>query len=198
MVGRTQQPSPDSLVSVKDAEAYWQNVSPSVDGMLGGYPQVSKIDLQGSREFLAKLNIDAKTKGQRIPRALEGGAGIGRVTRGVLLNITEQVDVIEPIAKFTANLLDIPGVGQILNIGLQDWQPQEDIKYELIWIQWCASQLPDADLIQFFQRCITALKPEGFIVVKENLSNWGEDVFDEEDSTLNRYSSKLRSYKIQC
>lgn len=50
-------------------------VDADVNGMLGGFPYVSKVDLQTSRNFLAKLGIGTK-EGQRIVNAaLEGGAG---------------------------------------------------------------------------------------------------------------------------
>ncbi|KLO83232.1 Uncharacterized protein LW93_14900 [Fusarium fujikuroi] len=183
-----QHPLPDSLISMDEAMNYWQNVSASVDGMLGGFPSVSRIDLQGSRSFLAKLGIGKP----RVSRALEGGAGIGRITKGLLLDVAETVDIIEPVAKFTAGLVDTPGVGQIHNIGLQDWQLQ-DIQYDLIWTQWCAGQIPDVLLIQYLERCASALAPLGIIVVKENLSTSGEDTYDKVDSSVTRTDEGFRA-----
>lgn len=60
---------------------YWQSIEASDDGMLGGvlsvegFSQVSRIDLQGSRGFLAKLGIGTKNGRQKVSQALEGGAG---------------------------------------------------------------------------------------------------------------------------
>jgi len=60
---------------------YWEGVSADTDGMLGGVPSlagfshVSKVDLQGSRSFLAKLGIGEKNGRRRVSSALEGGAG---------------------------------------------------------------------------------------------------------------------------
>ncbi|KAK7588566.1 hypothetical protein V3481_007590 [Fusarium oxysporum f. sp. vasinfectum] len=184
-----QHPLPDSLISMDEAMNYWQNVAASVDGMLGGFPSVSRIDLQGSRSFLAKLGIGKP----RVLRALEGGAGIGRITKGLLLDVAETVDIIEPVAKFTAGLVDTPGVGQIHNIGLQEWQPQ-DVQYDLIWTQWCAGQIPDVLLIQYLERCASALAPAGIIIVKENLSTSGEDTYDEVDSSVTRYVCKSQPH----
>ncbi|KAG5811414.1 hypothetical protein H9Q74_005086 [Fusarium xylarioides] len=158
---------PDSLVSTDVAMNYWQNVAPSVDGMLGGFPSVSRIDLQGSRLFLAKLCINNKLQ---ISRALEVGAGIGRVTK-----------------------VDTPGVGQIFNIGLQDWRPQPDVKYDLIWTQWCACQISDTLLVKYLQRCAASLSADGVIVLKENLSDCGVYMYDEVDSSVTRYAYKSRT-----
>ena len=38
-----------------NAEVYWRDVPPTVDGMLGGYGSISNIDLNGSKVFLKKL-----------------------------------------------------------------------------------------------------------------------------------------------
>src|SRR5690242_19754364 len=48
-------PPPDSQIDRATSLAYWGSTSADVNGMLGGYPQVSGIDLRGSRAFLAKL-----------------------------------------------------------------------------------------------------------------------------------------------
>jgi len=43
--------------------------------MLGGFPHISRVDLQGSRTFLAKLGIGTKEGLRTVGSALEGGAG---------------------------------------------------------------------------------------------------------------------------
>jgi protein N-terminal methyltransferase len=101
------------------------------------------------------------------------------------------VDVIEPISKFTAALQGKPGVRSVFNMGLEDWQPEEGVKYDLIWIQWCVGHLTDEQLIHFLGRCKTALKEGGVIVVKENNSTTEADDFDEVDSSVTRYVFKF-------
>ena len=111
---------------------------------------------------------------------------VGRITEGLLLGVADQVDVIEPIAKFTAGLQSKPGVRSVFNIGLEEWTPSDDVKYELIWTQWCVGHLTDEQLVQYLERCKSALSPDGLIVVKENLSTTGADVFDDIDSSVTR------------
>ena len=71
----------DSLISKEQSLQYWENVDASDDGMLGGVPTVagfsntSKIDLQGSRSFLAKLGIGMTNDRRTVAHTLEGGAG---------------------------------------------------------------------------------------------------------------------------
>lgn len=68
-------PAADSFISKEDGLKYWEGVSPDVDGMLGGIPAVTRVDLQGSRNFLAKLGFGSKNGLRIAKRALEGGAG---------------------------------------------------------------------------------------------------------------------------
>lgn len=51
------------------------DVDADVNGMLGGFPYVSRVDLQGSRNFLAKFGIGTKDGQRTVAAALEGGAG---------------------------------------------------------------------------------------------------------------------------
>ena len=114
---------------------------------------------------------------------------IGRITEGLLLGIAEKVDIVEPIAKFSENLKGKAGIGEIFNVGLEDWSPQEsgELKYDLIWNQWCLGHLTDAQLTTYLEKCQKVLKTDGLIIVKENMSTSGGDVFDEVDSSVTRY-----------
>lgn len=63
------------------ATVYWEGIDADINGMLGGIPsiagysQVSKVDIQNSRGFLAKLGIGKKNGRHTVDNALEGGAG---------------------------------------------------------------------------------------------------------------------------
>ncbi|OTB08584.1 hypothetical protein M426DRAFT_316597 [Hypoxylon sp. CI-4A] len=194
--------APDSLISADDGRRYWAGIDADVNGMLGGYPNVSRTDLRGSRSFLAKLGLGRAKGSKAVNRALEGGAGIGRITQGLLLDVAETVDVVEPIAKFTAGLVGLPGVGRIHNVGLEEWRPDDEtteVKYDLIWNQWCLGHLTDEQLEAYLRRCGDALSVDdddgnvrGVIVVKENLSVAGRDLFDDEDSSVTRQDETFR------
>ncbi|PNY23253.1 Uncharacterized protein TCAP_06795 [Tolypocladium capitatum] len=197
-------PAPDSYISAHAGRAYWQGIDADVNGMLGGIPAVSKIDLQGSRAFLAKLGIGRGRAGLRtLTRALEGGAGIGRVTEGLLLTITDTVDVVEPIAKFTDALSRTHGVGRVYNMGLEDWDGSSgeskdgdddgSVRYDLFWNQWCLGHLKDDQLVRYLQRCAARMSDEkSLVVVKENMSTSGRDLYDEVDSSVTRQDEKFR------
>ncbi len=52
-------------------------------------------------------------------------------------------------------------------------------------IQWVLGYLTDNDLVDFFKRCKLALKPNGLIILKENLAQEKPE-FDESDSSWTR------------
>jgi protein N-terminal methyltransferase len=113
------------------------------------------------------------------------------------------VDIVEPIEKFTdvmkdskewSILRETGRLGQIYNIGLQDWIPQAS--YDLMWNQWCVGHLTDIELVEHLKRCKHSLNPRGWIVVKENLSSDPGDTFDEIDSSVTRWEEIEPSIKI--
>lgn len=103
------------------------------------------------------------------------------------MKVSKQVDIIEPVAKFTAGLKGKAGIRTIHNMGLEDWVPGQNDCYDLVWIQWCVGHLTDIQLVQYLKRCKSALNPKGgVIIVKENLSTIDTDMFDEVDSSITR------------
>lgn len=214
---------PDASINVSASLAYWEGVTSDNNGMLGGFPQTSRIDLQGSSNFLTKLRraragqaATAKQALSPLDRVADCGAGIGRITKGLLLSVGRRVDIVEPVKKFTDELVkelentqaDATGestergqVGEVINLGLQDWVPEPGA-YNLIWNQWCVGHLTDAQFITYLERCKEGLvkpkdgegKAEAWIVVKENLSTdiRHKDIYDEEDSSVTRSDEKFR------
>ena len=97
------------------------------------------------------------------------------------------MDIVEPIAKFTNILNSMPGIGMIFNTGLEDWKLPLEYTYDLVWAQWCLGHLTDAQLVAYLQACAEALGEGGYIIVKENLTSTGSDMFDDEDNSVTRY-----------
>lgn len=64
----------DAHIDHGNARSYWQSIDANVNGMLGGFPYISKVDLQGSKNFLAKLGVGGKS-GIKVGRAVDCGAG---------------------------------------------------------------------------------------------------------------------------
>nr|CAG4652207.1 EOG090X0EJQ [Triops cancriformis] len=170
----------------RDAASYWAQVPATVDGVLGGYGHVSSIDVQGSERFLRAL---AQANCPLQERALDCGAGVGRVTKEFLRNHFKIVDLVEQDPRFLetaeTDLIAMGHQGRFFCQGLQKFQPEEGY-YDVIWSQWVLGHLVDVDLIKFFERCKVGLRPRGYLVIKENVTASGEVEMDHTDSSVTR------------
>jgi protein N-terminal methyltransferase len=206
-------------ISYDKAKGYWENVEPTVCGMLGGIPEVgfigkslkffdclpismaifSFLDIQGSSSFLKLLFKYKPAPGKT--RALDCGAGIGRVTKNLLMNEFKTVDLVEQDEKFcnkAKETLETSGhLGQIFNEGLQDFNGG-DHKYDVIWSQWVLGHLTDDDLVHFFKRISAMLDKNGMIVVKENFTKDNEIIADDTDSSITRPISLFKKLAKQA
>ncbi|KAG1756717.1 alpha-N-methyltransferase NTM1 [Suillus paluster] len=102
---------------VPDLEAgiqYWATQPANYDGVLGGFGTgpLPRVDALGSRRFLLELlpelsivpspfrSISTPVSETRRVRALDVGAGVGRVTSDVLLPLVSDVVLLEPVEPF--------------------------------------------------------------------------------------------------
>ncbi|XP_054612692.1 N-terminal Xaa-Pro-Lys N-methyltransferase 1 isoform X1 [Dunckerocampus dactyliophorus] len=178
-----------------NAEGYWKEVPPTVDGMLGGYGNISSIDINGSKAFLRKFLGEGEGK-TTAGCALDCGAGIGRISKRLLLPLFKTVDLVDVTQEFLDKAKTYLGedgkrVGNYFCLGLQDFVP-EGGRYDVIWIQWVIGHLTDNHLVEFLRRCHKALRPNGLIVIKDNVSYEGV-VPDEVDSSVCRDLEIVRS-----
>ncbi|PBC27321.1 N-terminal Xaa-Pro-Lys N-methyltransferase 1 isoform X1 [Apis cerana] len=178
------------------AAKYWEHVPATVDGMLGGFGFISQIDIKGSTKFLKALfeleNPPSKTF------ALDCGAGIGRITKNLLLNHFKHIDLVEQNLKFleVAKTYLKNYSSRIQNyypIGLQNFYFNTK-KYDVIWCQWVLGHLKHNDLIEFFKKCSCGLRSNGIIVIKENVTTSENLEVDTKDSSVTRPLSEL--YRI--
>ncbi|KAJ1975897.1 hypothetical protein H4R34_004170 [Dimargaris verticillata] len=125
------------------------------------------------------------------------GAGIGRVTKGLLAPIFAKVDLVEQCANFVQHgqesylqpEIQQGKIGDVFVQGLQTFDPAPG-RYDVIWCQWVLSHLTDEDLVAFFKRCQTGLKPTGLIFIKENVVQ-SQAIVDDEDSSITRTEPEL-------
>lgn len=178
------------------AADYWQNVTPTIDGMLGGFAKISHTDIDGSNKFLKfLLRGGAGDQGPGTERALDCGAGIGRITKHLLTKHFQTVDLVEQdkhfLEKAREYLAGNSKVGNLYCAGLQNFTFSPG-QYNVIWCQWVLGHLTESHLIQFLRRCCQGLKAGGYIVVKENVTSSGQVEEDEEDSSVTRPPETLR------
>ncbi|XP_064649211.1 N-terminal Xaa-Pro-Lys N-methyltransferase 1-B-like [Lineus longissimus] len=181
-----------------DAKKYWGGVPATVDGMLGGFAHISNTDINGSTKFLRQF-IRGKNSRTGSKRVLDCGAGIGRITKRLLMPLFETVDLVEQdpafVAKGKENLAEHASqIGTYYNCGLQEFTPEPGY-YDVIWCQWVLGHLTDEDFVEFFKKCKAGIRENGLIVVKENLTREADE-FDATDSSYTRtYENHVKLLK---
>jgi hypothetical protein len=113
----------DTLPSLPAGLEYWASVPASNNGVLGGFGDgtLPRIDALTSRMFLLSLLPRLSTVTSSIKplptdppsatplartRALDVGAGIGRVTSSVLIHLLDTVEILEPAPHFLAKAVE--------------------------------------------------------------------------------------------
>ncbi|XP_068012127.1 N-terminal Xaa-Pro-Lys N-methyltransferase 1 isoform X2 [Melanerpes formicivorus] len=153
----------DELEFYSKAEKYWKDVPATVDGMLGGYGHISSIDISSSRKFLQRF-----------------------------LRTVDMVDVTEDFLTKARSYLGEEGrrVRNYFCCGLQDFIPEPN-SYDVIWIQWVIGHLTDNHLSEFLRRCRAGLRPNGIVVIKDNMAQEGV-IMDDVDSSVCRELAVVR------
>ena len=168
---------------------YWDDTEANVDGMLGGFAQLSPSDLVASKRFLRHLQDNIRPD-LRFEVSCECGAGIGRVSKGVFLPLDfARCDIVEVSAELISQSPDY--IGDLASrckfycTGLQDFVPKPST-YDVIWVQWCIGYLTDMDCVKFLTRMGASLRRGGVIVIKDNACENDAFVLDREDSSVTR------------
>lgn len=177
------------------AEIFYEDNCPeTIDGVLGGFGSISPVDLEASRSFLNTVQRKLPTVNDVI--TCDCGAGIGRITKDLLLNIKniKRCDLVESSMRLLSAAPDYIGSKadkcRYYCESLQNWVPPPTT-YTIIWIQWVLIYLTDTDVIRFLRRCGDALLPNrsSIIILKENSCSVSEDglfVLDTEDASVTR------------
>lgn len=171
--------------------------------MLGGYGKVTDVDVRDSNLFLDFLHDSRPQLGKMC--ACDCGAGIGRVSKHLLLPRFAHVDLVEQSPRLLASSAEYIGAVDAIRTdcivaGLQEWIPETG-RYDVIWIQWVIGHLWDADFVQFFRRCALALKSGGVIILKDNSAVSWTFVVDRSDRSVARcreYLDTLFSFAGLC
>ncbi|KAK7200005.1 Methyltransferase-like protein [Novymonas esmeraldas] len=173
---------------------YWRKVPATVSGVLGGMDHINDVDIKGSRQFIEGLPDRGTT------RALDCGAGIGRIAKSLLTKMYTTTDLLEPVEHMLEEakreLAGLP-VGEFILSSMETAQLPPHT-YDLIVIQWTAIYLTDEDFVRFFKHCQDALTPNGYIFFKENCSAGDHFLVDKEDSSLTRSDLHYKRLFSQC
>lgn len=139
----------------------------SLEGTMIG-DEASQEDVQHSQDFLRKAlegMLDDPSS------ALDCGAGIGRVTKAVLLPaVTGSVTLVDQSERWlqTAKkyLEREADRCHFIQCRLETYQPSSS--FDIIWIQWTLQYLTDEDVVHLLHNLSAGLTSQGVIVLKEN------------------------------
>ena len=176
----------------KQGLKYWEKIDPTVDGMLGGFPEISPSDSKFNSELIEKYQKD-----KQMPRlrAADVGAGIGRVTKEVLSKYFDHVDIVEPVKRFVdVAKKELQGVCEFDTFvcGAQNWKIQD--QYDCIWNQWVLMFLKDQDAVDYLKRCKDHLTKKGYIIVKDNVASGNKLAMKDEANWYPDDRSVARTY----
>lgn len=172
----------DEAAFYAETIAHWTSAAITSDdneGVLGGWGEVDEEDAKGSLAFLAHHLQNGKPWSAPIAnyRALDCGAGVGRVTDNVLLHVAEQVHLVEVSDKLLAQAKEKLSANatriELEQASLREFAPPPN-SYNLVWAQWVLGHLTDTDVVGLLHRCRLALRPDGVVAVKDNTATPSE------------------------
>eukprot|EP01054_Gregarina_sp_Poly1_P006018 Gregarina_sp_Poly_1__6017@NODE_3172_length_1310_cov_52_258246_g1701_i2_p1_GENE_NODE_3172_length_1310_cov_52_258246_g1701_i2NODE_3172_length_1310_cov_52_258246_g1701_i2_p1_ORF_typecomplete_len162_score17_93Methyltransf_PK/PF05891_12/5_1e32Methyltransf_25/PF13649_6/1_3e02Methyltransf_25/PF13649_6/5_1e08Methyltransf_11/PF08241_12/6_7e06Methyltransf_12/PF08242_12/2_7e03Methyltransf_12/PF08242_12/3e05Methyltransf_31/PF13847_6/5_1e05MTS/PF05175_14/4_3e05NodS/PF05401_11/0_00021Methyltransf_2/PF00891_18 len=132
---------------------YWAQQEGSVDGVMGGFGHLDAIDTKDSCLFVRKVRTRVLKLQQRHGgpewvwgHAADLGAGIGRCTKEVLSKFPfQRFSIYEPVnhllQEAKRNLGHLGTKVEFTQCTLQDFDPLQSSRFDLIWIQWVSGQL---------------------------------------------------------
>ena len=186
-----QEDAPNEVWYNQAADYYEENCPETLDGVLGGFASITDVDLEGSKRFLDTVVLKRDNLNWSDGAGCECGAGIGRVSKGLLLRLgVRSCDLVESSARLLSvapGYIGDPEASRCRYIcdSLQRWEPPKNT-YTIIWIQWVLVYLTDIDIIKFLTRCGEALKSNGVICLKENTCEGELFVLDKDDASVTR------------
>ena len=157
----------------------------------------ARVEESGSEKGADAL-VDQKRKARH---SLDAGAGIGRITKNLLLSFSESVDLLEQNEAFLIKSIEFigleerPRIGKLIASSLQSFTATTDYTYDIIWVQWVTGYLSDEELVAFFVKCASSLTPNnGLIFVKDNVTSRTDFIdADMNDSSVTRPKHLLES-----
>ena len=151
--------------------AWWEdggyNGSTDEAAMIGD--EHSEEDVKESSAFLDGL---LRAHGLSVGSALDAGAGVGRVTKHVLLKRCQHVHLVEGCETWSKQSRRYLGKKRsqactFTHARLEEFVPTPG-SYDLVWVQWTLQYLVDSDAIRTLQALKAALRHKGLLVLKEN------------------------------
>lgn len=107
-------------------------------------------------------------------RAIDAGAGVGRITKHVLLKRFASVQLVEADQKWSKQSRNYLGRKRSAKCAficarLEDLDTPTEPRVDLVWIQWTLQYLTDKDVVEILKNLAARLVTDtGILIVKEN------------------------------
>ncbi|XP_047657904.1 N-terminal Xaa-Pro-Lys N-methyltransferase 2 [Tachysurus fulvidraco] len=134
-------------------------------------------------------------------QALVCGCGSGHVSKGVLFPVFETMELLDMLEDFILHAHECylgdyaDCVETYVLDSLQDFKSPLD-RYDVIWMH-CVSHLTDKDLLKFLKGAKESLRPNGVIIIKDNMAQQGCRL-DPVDSSLIRHLDIMKSIILKA
>ncbi|KFP92294.1 N-terminal Xaa-Pro-Lys N-methyltransferase 1, partial [Apaloderma vittatum] len=150
------------------AEKSGKTVPAAVDGMLGGYGHISSIDINSSRKFLQRF--------LRVEASAEAWVGWSWIEP-----VGHKLD--SPRLKLPPGSSTCLKIREIPNHSLLVSSSGNSVLSNLCFAP--PGHLTDNHLSDFLKRCRAGLRPNGIVVIKDNMAQEGV-IMDDVDSSVCR------------
>jgi hypothetical protein len=142
----------------------------------------SKVDIKSSLELIDKFKQTDQNS------VFEFNAGLGRVTKNILVEKFKHVEALEPFKNLADKIKEIksPNLKAVHNQRPENYEFSQ--KFDFIWGQWLLENMTDLDVIKFLIKCRDNLNENGKIVLKENI---------EQDSIyITEFGQRIRTKRV--
>lgn len=180
------------------SKAFWKSKSAELDSMCG-FSDLNEEDNLHTKNLLDNYFIKVNNTDNK--NAIDIGAGIGRITFSSLYPYFDEIDLLDSNQHFLdaakSKQEEIKGI-KIKNYYMTEIQKFNfEKQYDLIFIQWVLEYVNYSDLIRFFNKVKRSLKPNGIVIIKENINidNDGDIIISEEGSRIRSYNTYEKIYE---
>jgi len=152
---------------------YWSSGKTSVSFVVGENKKLLKDEENSTHKVFDLLKREYS---QKFDSVIEFAAGMGRLTKNVLLKHFNLIDVEEPslpllneIKKLKKSKISGGKINKLYSTTAEKFEFERN--YDLIFLQWLLENLNDLDVIKFLLKAKKHLNPKGRIFLKDNLQS---------------------------
>ena len=189
-----------SVSAAKEAGMkFWSNHEATHMGVTGLEEEDLQADLAHTSELVSRLlRARDPALSSSTVRCLSVCSGIGREAVGGLIpGGCTTVDLLEAQPHMIeAAKKNIPPSfqGAAYNENAEDHDFEAPgVKYDVLFVGWCVQHIPDTSLVTFLSRAATAVNHNGLVIIKDNVSDFADAVYNDENHFVIRSAAYINA-----